>query len=114
MELDVAQQLSCEIGRRGEDAAGNAVPFDAREPTLHLAQRTAVRRRVVHRDVRMRDEPLGHGPGLVRGQGVDDVVDRIPRGADRVTVSSKSMNSALVWRAATFPCTCPVTTSSAA
>ena len=87
MERDVPEELAREIRGRREDAAGDAVAFDARKPTLHLIEPATIGRGVVHRDARMRREPVVHRLGLVRRQVVDHKVDGLAarRGAgDRV------------------------------
>src|SRR5260370_24255278 len=73
---DVLHQLASQIGGRGEDAAREAVALDLGKPELDLIQPRAVRRRIVHRDARVRGEPCGDGLGLMRGEVVGDEMDR--------------------------------------
>ena len=111
--LDVRQQLSLEIERGREDPSRNAIAFEFAEPEFHLIEPGAVRRCVVQLDARMLRQPCLHGRGLVRGQVIDDDVDRFPAIPPRGW-SRNATNSAELWRGTQCPWTCPDATSSAA
>lgn len=77
MERDVAEQLTCEIGRPSEALARNPIVFDGNEPAFHLAESTAVRQDAMHRHEGMSGEPVFHRPGLLCGELAEDEVDRL-------------------------------------
>ena len=78
VESDVTHQLAPQIGRRGEDPAGNEIALDFAEPDLHLVEPRAVGRRVVDLDRRVGCEPVPDRPGLMRREIVADEVDLPP------------------------------------
>lgn len=75
VSLDVAADLACQVGERGEDAPREQVTFDFVEPEFHLVEPGRVGGREVQLDPRVSVEERLHQLRLVSGQVVDDDVD---------------------------------------
>ena len=86
---DVASDLACEVGERGENASGEQVPFDFGKPEFDLVEPRGIRRREVQLDAGIRVEKRLDLFGLVRREVADNHVDRMPTWLRREDVAEK-------------------------
>jgi hypothetical protein len=78
--LDIAGNFASEVRSGIEDAAGNQIALNFREPDFDLIEPGRVSWGVVKLNLRMKGEELSHSPGLVRRKVVRDDVDFLFRG----------------------------------
>ena len=78
--LNIASNFAGEVGFGGEDAAGDQVALNFREPDFDLIEPGRVRGGVMELDVGMGGEELSHGLSLVRRKVVSDDVDLLALG----------------------------------
>jgi len=114
VDFDIASDFAGEVGFGREDATGDQIALNFGEPDFDLIEPGRVSRGVVELKVGMGGEELRHGLGLVRRKVVGDEVDLLALGLRGDHIGEKATNSALVWRWAVLPRTCPLETSSAA
>ena len=72
---DVVHEFAIQVFYRSEDAAGDHITLDAREPTFHLVEPRRVGRREVQTDVAMSVEEVGDPRRLMAADVVTDDVD---------------------------------------
>lgn len=75
---NISQELPLQILLGCEDTAGDYLPFNLGEPQIHLVEPGGVRGREMQANRRMVAQEGLHQLGLVRGEIVEDYVQRLP------------------------------------